>query len=144
MVIAASGIRIQGIYEIPSLAAGASFDDGNVLELKPGHGDAPFEGPLDLISFCSLVRYDPHPQRARLILDKLNISYLIIECAVVQIPERVAVERPPSPQAVDEGFLRSPDDGADTREIIVPAAPGGIDSQVASIIPDELSPYPVE
>jgi hypothetical protein len=83
MVIAACRIRIRGIHEIPSLAPGASFDDGNILELKPGHRDALFEGPLDLISFCPCVRDDPNAQRARLILDKLNVSYLIIECAVV-------------------------------------------------------------
>ena len=42
-----------------------------------------FEGLLDLISFRSLVRDDPHTQGARLVLDKLNIPYLIIECAMV-------------------------------------------------------------
>lgn len=83
MVVVALRVLIQAIYEVPSLTAGASFDDGDILELKPSHGNAPFEGPLDLISFCSPVRDDPHAQGARLILDELDISYLIIERAVV-------------------------------------------------------------
>ncbi len=74
---------MQAVHEVPPLAARASFDGGDILELKPGHGDAPFEGPLDLVSFCSRVRDYPHKQTARLILDELNIPYLIIERVVV-------------------------------------------------------------
>ena len=83
MAIGACRIRIRGINEIPSLAPGASFDDGNILELKPSHRDALFEGPLDFISFRPCVRDDPNAQGARLVLNKLNVSYLIIEIAVV-------------------------------------------------------------
>jgi len=83
MAIAARRTHIQRIHEIPPLAAGTSLDYGNILELKPGHGDTSFEGLLDLISFRSLVRDDPHTQGARLVLDELNIPDLIIECAMV-------------------------------------------------------------
>ena len=85
-------VRVQTVHEIPSLTAWASFDGGDILELKPGYRNVPFEGPLDLASICSRVRDYPHTKTARLILDELNIPYLIIECVVVQIPECVAVE----------------------------------------------------
>ena len=44
----AARVRVQAVHKVLSLAARASFDDGDILKLKPGHGDAPFEGLLDL------------------------------------------------------------------------------------------------
>ena len=74
---------MQAVHEIPSLAAWASFDGGDILELKLGHGDAPFEGLLDLVSVRSRVRDYPHEQKAWPVLDELNIPYLVIERVVV-------------------------------------------------------------
>jgi hypothetical protein len=82
---------MQAVHEIPPLAAWASLDGGDILELEPGDGDMPFERPLDLVFVCPRVRDYPHPEASRLVLDELNVPYLIIECVVVKVPERVAV-----------------------------------------------------
>src|SRR5271165_3061654 len=143
MVLATHRVRMHAVYEIPPLAAWASFDGGDILEFKLGHGEAPFEGLLDLVPFCSRVRDHPDKQKARLILDKLNITYLIPECVDVQVPERVAKERPSSSRVVDERLLRSADDGGGAGEVIVGATPNRIDGQVFGVISDELSTHPV-
>lgn len=53
---------LKAVHEVPSLAARGSFDNGNILELEPGHRDAPFEDLLDLVSFRSGVGDYPDPQ----------------------------------------------------------------------------------
>jgi hypothetical protein len=115
-----------------------------VLELQLGHWYALFEGPLYLLSIRIRVRDHTHAQTARPVLDKLNISYLIPECTVIQVSERVAKERPPSSRDVNEGFLCPPDDRAGTGEVVAGATPGRIDGQVARVISDELRAEPVE
>jgi len=139
MVMTTLRICVDAVKEIPSFAARASLDGGHILEFKLGHRYAPFEDPLDLVSFCSRARDYPDTQRARLILDKLDISYLIIERAMVEVPERITEERPSSSRVVDEGLLRSSDDGAGAGKIISGTTPDRIDRQVARVIPDELS-----
>ena len=74
---------MHAVHEVLSFAAGAAFDGGDVLELKLGHGNTPFEDPLNLIFFRSRISDHPDTQTARLILDELYIPDLIIECAVV-------------------------------------------------------------
>jgi hypothetical protein len=74
---------MQAVNEIPPLAAWAPLDDRHVLEFKRGHGKTSFKGPADLVRFRPWVRYYPDAQKARLILDKLNVSNLIIKCVVV-------------------------------------------------------------
>ena len=76
-------LPVQAVYEVASLAVWASFDDGDILELKTGHGDAPFEDPLNLVSFRSRIRDHPDPQEARLVLDELNVPYLVIKVVVI-------------------------------------------------------------
>lgn len=83
---------MQAVNEIPPLAAWAPLDDRHVLEFKRGHGKTPFKGPADLVSLRPWVRHYPDAQKAWLILNKLNIPYLIIERVVVKIPEGVAIE----------------------------------------------------
>lgn len=53
---------LKAVHEIPSLATRGSFDNGDILELEPGHGDASFEDLLDLVSFRSGVGDYPDPQ----------------------------------------------------------------------------------
>ncbi len=74
----------------------------------------------------------------------MNIPYLVIKGVVVQVPERITEERPPSPRVVDERFLGSPDNGAGPEEIIGNAASGRIEGQVAGVVPDEVSTDAVE
>jgi hypothetical protein len=57
-----------------------------ILKLKPDHGHAQLEDLLNSVSICSRIGDYPHPQEAHLVLDELDIPYLIVERAVVQVP----------------------------------------------------------
>jgi hypothetical protein len=74
--------------EVPPLAARASLDDIDVLELQARHGQALIKGPLDLAPVRAGFRHQPDAQETRPVLDKLDVPDLIPERPVVT--ERVA------------------------------------------------------
>ncbi len=85
----------QAVYEVPSLAAWAPLDDGDVFPLKPGHGQAPLKSPLNLTPVCPMGYDEPHAQGASAILHELKIPYLIPERSVD--PEHIRPKRSPPP-----------------------------------------------
>ena len=80
--------RRAATYEVPALAARASLDHIEILEVQAGHGQALRQRPLDLNPVRIGLRHQPDAQETRLVLDELNIPDLIPEGAVVT--ERVA------------------------------------------------------
>src|SRR5262249_18132246 len=102
---AVRSVRRQAVYEISPFAARASFDDGDILDVKLGHGETPFKGLPDLVPVRPRIRDHPQQQKARLVLDELKIPDLIPERVDVQVHERVVEERPSSPRVVDERLL---------------------------------------
>jgi hypothetical protein len=95
-VIAAARVFFHGVHEVPPLAARASLDGRDILELKADHGHASFEDLLDRVSIYPGIHDKPYPQMARLLLHHLKIPYLIPENALF-VAEYVAKKRSPSP-----------------------------------------------
>jgi len=73
----------QSINEVSSFVARASLDNRNILELKAGHGQTAFECPLDQVFICPRLRDESNAQKARSVLDELDIPYPVPERSVV-------------------------------------------------------------
>ena len=86
---------LQTVHEVRSLAAQASLNNGDVFKYKSDHRKAASENPLNLVPVGVGIHDESYAQRARAVLDDLEIAQLIPERPMN--PEHIRSERPPAP-----------------------------------------------